>query len=965
MAWKPPPLPGRLSLEGEPPLVGRRAALETIEQAWQRVEAGQPQTIFIGGEPGAGKTRLVSEAAAALIDADAVVLYGASFVDFDVPYQPFVGCVDHLLENTPAGSLREIIPDSSSYLVRLAPSITRHRADLKPSDRDSPEHRSDLFAAYQDLLISITGQHPVVLVLEDLHWARESTRLMLSFLVERTESTQLLILGTLRTTAPDRSDELTASIANLYRLSGVHRIDLSGLEVTDITQFIMANGAHTVGEARSEAAILRDRTGGNPFFIRELLSQPVHLVQGSRTVPESIHAAIDTRLLHFDPETREVVGLAAALGDEFDSSTLAAVVGDSGTVLRAIDLARKAGLITDQPDGEAGHYRFRHALSRQAVLDRMSVVDRTQAHADIAKAIEISWASSPYQHAVLAHHYHQAAMLGFDDEASKHAAIAGTHAQKTLAHEDAARWFLLAAEVDNDEIREEALLSAGRNLVLAYDFEEARRAFGEVADSIDPTRAARAAIGLDDASWRSGLDGNRSLLLIERALEGLGPDPANPLRVQLLSSKVRALAYSGGDTARAATEALGAARATGEARLVADALSAVLMDKMTVPAAIDESMMLSRELLELSIELRNHDRTANGAAVLGGLAYMAGKPNAADEADRELARAIEAGDLGFWRTLLGCGLYSRYFRQGDLGPAREQSKALLGLWTNFEGDGSDGPYGFQMFMIERESDNLAGVASIIDRVDKEASLWRPGLLALLVELDRLEEASPLLDRVFHEEMVKGKRSAERPAVMALLAEAIVATGNRDLAASLRPALLDFSGFNLMAGNRIVVFGATDRYIGQIDALLGLPTAESYFDAALALDSATEAPLHEVESLIAYATYLDKSVDHRRIALASEYRLRARKIAERKSLVRQLNRLDAATGIRSDRPAGLTPREVGVLRLVAEGLSNKKIADRLFISENTAANHVRSILMKTQAPNRTKAAIFAAEKGLLE
>jgi DNA-binding NarL/FixJ family response regulator len=125
-----------------------------------------------------------------------------------------------------------------------------------------------------------------------------------------------------------------------------------------------------------------------------------------------------------------------------------------------------------------------------------------------------------------------------------------------------------------------------------------------------------------------------------------------------------------------------------------------------------------------------------------------------------------------------------------------------------------------------------------------------------------------------------------------------------------------------------------------------------------------ATLHEVETLIAYAAYLERSTDHRHLARATEFRQRARSLAEQKGLIRQLRRLNATTTVRSDRPAGLTPREIEVLRLIAEGLSNHDIAERLYISQNTAANHVRSILTKTQAPNRTKAAIFAAENGLL-
>ena len=965
MAWTSPPLPGHLSVEGEPPFVGRRAELKTIEDAWQRVESGQPQTIFIGGEPGVGKTRLVSEGAVALRRAGAAVLSGASFAETDVPYQPFVRCLDHLFDHTPAGSLADIIPDSSAHLARLAPSVTRHRDDSTEPERGNSEQRSKLFAAYTDLLEAIAQDRPVVLVLEDLHWARESTRLLLSFLVERAESSRMLILATHRATAPDRSDALAANIARLYRLPGVHRIDLAGLDVTDITQFIMLKGHQPLAEARSEAAVLRDRTGGNPFFVRELLSQPGHQPRkGASSAPESVQAAVSARLAHFDTDTLYALGLAAALGDEFDSSTLIAAVGDTEVVLRSIDLAKDSGLISGQPGNGARRFRFRHSLSRQAVLNQMSTIERTKAHGVVAQAIEEVWPASPRKHAALAHHYRSAATLGFGDAAAEHATIAGRHAEETLAYEDAARWFLLAAEVESTGDREEALLSAGQNFALACDFGKARGMYEQVVDSSDPTRMARAAVGMDDASWRSGNEGHRSVALVVRALEGIDADPTNPLYVRLLASKARVLAYSGKDSALLAKDAMDAARAIGDPALVVETLGCAVVNRVLVSSSVHESIQLSRELIELSTSLHDHDRTALGAAVLGGFAYTAGQPEVCEQADAELSRAIEAGDLRFWEPLLGCGRFVRHFTRGDLKSARDQARDLLSLSDSLGSDAIEGPYGIQMFMVEREAGRLAAAGTVIDQIGMQKDIWRPGFLALLIELGRLEAASKLLGRVFEEEMSKETLSADRPAVVALLAEAVLALENVEFAADLRPVLLEYSGLNLMAGNRVVVFGAADRYIGQIDSLLELPSADRYFEAAVALDVATKAPLHEAESLIAYAAHLQESVDHKQLARAAEFRHRARNIAESRALVRQLARLDTSTTIRSDRPAGLTPREVEVLRLAAEGLSNKEIAARLFISENTAANHMRSILLKTQAPNRTKAAIFAAEYGLL-
>jgi DNA-binding CsgD family transcriptional regulator len=277
---------------------------------------------------------------------------------------------------------------------------------------------------------------------------------------------------------------------------------------------------------------------------------------------------------------------------------------------------------------------------------------------------------------------------------------------------------------------------------------------------------------------------------------------------------------------------------------------------------------------------------------------------------------------------------------------------------------TDGPYGFQMFMIERELGRLEAVRRIAESLEDPEKYWRPGLLALYAELGMVDRAAQLLELVVDEELARPRASWDWPAILALVAEAVIAVGERRFAEMWRPALAEYSGLNLLAGSFVAVFGAADRYLAQIDAILDLPTAEEHFRAGLELDVKMGSTLHEVESLIAYAAYLDRSTDYQRTALAAEYRQRALAIAERKRLFRQMRRLDESTTMRSDRPAGLTPRELDVLRLVAEGLSNREIADRLFISENTAANHIRKILLKTHAPNRTKAAIFASERGLL-
>jgi DNA-binding NarL/FixJ family response regulator len=176
-------------------------------------------------------------------------------------------------------------------------------------------------------------------------------------------------------------------------------------------------------------------------------------------------------------------------------------------------------------------------------------------------------------------------------------------------------------------------------------------------------------------------------------------------------------------------------------------------------------------------------------------------------------------------------------------------------------------------------------------------------------------------------------------------------------------MLEYAGLNLVAGQFVAVFGSADRYLGAIDSLLGTGTPEEWFAAALEMDTRMAAPVHQALTLTAHAHHLRRDrADARRV---TELVDRARSLAEPVGHLRALRQLDGLTeapgGARRD---GLTARETEVLRLLGEGLSNRDIAGRLVISENTAANHVRNILAKTGSDNRTQAAMYAAAQGLL-
>jgi DNA-binding NarL/FixJ family response regulator len=193
-----------------------------------------------------------------------------------------------------------------------------------------------------------------------------------------------------------------------------------------------------------------------------------------------------------------------------------------------------------------------------------------------------------------------------------------------------------------------------------------------------------------------------------------------------------------------------------------------------------------------------------------------------------------------------------------------------------------------------------------------------------------------------------------------MVEGALALGDQDAASILQPLLARYDGMNLVAGQFVAVFGSANRYLGRIASLLGEDDeADAHFRKALTMDQTMRSSVHTAETLAHHATHTCRTGDTERgLAFARQARALAEPIGQARVL-RLLGTVQTGS-----RPDGLTHREVDVLRLLAEGLSNKEIGERLYISTNTAANHVRSILMKTGAANRTGAAMYAREHELV-
>jgi DNA-binding CsgD family transcriptional regulator len=993
-AWDAPPCPIRAAGAAVPAFVGRAAETSAAEEAWAAVRAGGRQVIFIGGEPGAGKSRLATEIAAAAYGQGAVVLLGSCSPEPGGPYQPFAECLEQLLGGTAPGALADCLPETAAELLRLTPLVWRHRPELAPPG-GAGDYRRELFDAVTGLLHAAAEQRPVVCVLEDLHWASQPTLQLLDHVAQRSAPSRLLLLCTHRTTAPDRSDDLTYAIADLYRLDGVRRLDLAGLSTEEIAQYLAAEGGLSARRAREYAAVLRDQTGGNPFFLRELwrdMTGAPTRAFGTRA-PVSVRDTLQRRLARLTSAERAAVETAAVLGDSGDVRVVlrarAADSGeagrgddagaDAGSVLAALDAAVLFGFL-DGDDLARGRITFPHMLTRQAVLDLTGPSRQAALHARVGEVLQSSGSRSPAAVRQLGYHFAKAAALGYGDAAARYLRQAAGDAERSLAFEDAAAWYAQAADLTDgpDSDREELLFSAADSHVRAGDFARARTLYLRLTGSGDSRVRLRAAIGYESAAWRPGLPGTEACALLAHALEGVPEDPDDPRYVRALASLGRATAFTG-DVERSrqlADLALEYARRLGNGQLLVHVLE-TMVGQRAVPETVGQHLALAAELGPLAKAVQDWFALGTAAVVSSTIAYIGGDRAAWAAATADLDLAVRGSGQPFTAFLRRCGDYAHAFLNGDFAAAAQVAEDLLELGRSFGPDDTEGTYGLQMYMIRRETGALEQVRPLLGAVRQGPDTWEPGLLALYTELGLASEARDLLWQLL--ERVDGSAARQSPnsqwtAVLVFLTEAALALGDVPAARRLRPLLAPYSGQQLIAGHFVAVFGPADAYLAALDSLLGnSESAERLFTAALAQAAGFGALVHRASVLTAWAAHLDAGGDAD--ARAAEMRVQARRLAAstgQARLLRLLDRMETPAPGSDERDAlggagaaGLTPREFAVLQLLADGSSNREIASRLKITENTASNHVRSILLKTGAANRTQAAMMAVSRGWIE
>ncbi len=983
-----PELPGPLRRTSISPFVGRAAELEKLRTLMPRAEGEGRRVVLLAGEPGAGKSRLTREFAAEAAAEGVLVLWGACDAAVRTPYRPFVEALDQLVRVTDPAELGAALGTGGGELTRLLPDLPSRVGELpEPVEADPDTERHRLHTAVAELLENVSRSRPMLVVLEDGHWADTPTLLMLRHLARSAGGGRLLLLATFRDTEADVPAGLAETLADLRRAEDVIRMRLSGLSGAEVSDLVrrVAGGAPDA-EMGELANTIHDLTAGNAFLVcelwRALVETGIVEVSGGEVrvtrplselgTPESVHEVVGQRLSRLAPKTTDLLELAAVAGPEFELEPIRHAAGlTEDEFLVALEEAVGSGMVEELRSQRLA-CRFTHEIVRRALYDRLSRLRRAELHLRVGEQLERAGGGSDRALADLAHHFGAAAPFGGAERAVDYNLRAARVASAALAFDDAGVRLRTAIGIGIEDQADRAgvlleLGSASHRAGRATDAQEAFVAAAEIARRLESAELlARAAIGYEEACWRPGIASRVSIELLEEALTAVG-DRNDELRIGLLAGLARGLSFAGEPERGAVVRgnAVALAREHGDRRALARVLIRSYWARGTT--ALEEILAMLTEARDLADEMGDAEtQTESMAWRVPTFVALCDLDSARDEIAelREMAERTAQPFMNHVAEHYGSAIA---LCQGNLAESEAMAERSREWGRLLIGRDASGTHGIQMFGLRREQGRLAELAPamriLAGTVDREGP-WRPGLVAVMAELGMEREARRELEGLAAQG-IDGFRTSLWTATLVYLADACAALDDETMAAIVYPELESLAGTNVMIGHLVACYGAADRYLGMLAATLKEPArAEDHFERAIDLNRRMGASTWLAHTAYEYGRFLlgrGAASRERAEALLGE----ATSLAEQIGMEGLLGRI-RGLGIGApvvDLPDSLSPREVQILALVAEGLSNREIGGRLSISEHTAANHIRSILRKTESANRTEAASYAHRHGL--
>jgi ATP/maltotriose-dependent transcriptional regulator MalT len=976
-------------------LVGRSLELAQLQAALAEAADGQPSLAFVVGESGVGKSRLVAELQARAAADGTRVLRGdcVELGDGELAYAPLVT------------ALRPLVRDSDPVLAELPAGIRAELATLLPGLGESRERaggdQAGIFEALLAVLDGLSRTAPVLLVIEDLHWADASTRAFLRFLAPTLASEPVLVVATYRPDELHRRHPLRPLLAELERVRAL-RIDLAALTRDELVEQL----EDILGAPPDPGLVdrLYARGEGNPLFTEELLAAGT---DGRGAVPPSLAAALALRIERLGDDAQEVVRVLSAGGPQFlDDAVLADV---SGLERRALREGLREAVASHIVVLEGDRYTLRHALLREAVHDDLLPGERAELHRALARALEgqpsDAGRPSAQRAAAIAHHYFAA---GDQPAALGAAARAGVAAIDVQAYSEGAALFERALELWDrvpdaraltgiDEI--ELLERAAECHFYADDLQRAvtlgRRALALVDESAEPRRAAWLYGMLQRALWTL-MRSDEADEALDRGVALLADDGPSPERAGLLARQARTLMlqsryHRAVSVARRALAEQEQLDEQGGHHLDESGALNALGVSLVATGEVEEGAAALRRALAIARERGHLQEVAAAAVNLREMLHRVGQSEealaVAHEAHAEVASlplrqvwlslsiAHVAFDVGDWeaadaalarvdprRLVRGNSELNACLAHAELAlgrDEREYARAQLARAAELAVDSREPQYlgvlgALQAELATREGDVPAARAAVDEALDRIEFCSDDALRMAMVSAAGLTAEATAAQHA--------RDLGDRAAVDAALghAELLIARVRAcaEDGGALERAYLEHAEADYC---RALGTDQTQRWARAAAGWAALgrpyPAAVARWRHAEALVAAggreAAAPVAAAAMEIAErlgAAWLAGELE----SLAARARLRLGEPGEEARTAGEEEDED---------PFGLTPRERQVLALVAAGATNREIGRQLYMAEKTASVHVSRILSKLDVRSRTEAAGVAHRMGL--
>ena len=518
------------SLINRTPFVGRVSQLDKLVEKLGGASAGKGAIAMLTGEAGIGKTRLLEEFSEIARANGAQVLQGSCYEgEWYPPYSPFAEALTNYAQSVDRKELERVVGPSAPLLVRIAPGLRSLLPDVSdPPAFDKDEERSRMLDAIGRFFIEISRDRPLVLILDDLHWADRGTSAILHHLSRVVGDAGILLIGAYRDSEIDRRHPLASAIAAISRLPNFERLKLDGLTSAELSELL-----ETIGDERAPdkaVAAIANETDGNPFFIRELL---LHLKESGKIlsegtgwralassteggIPESVRALVEGRLVRLSDETNRFLQVAGAFKGAFSFSIAAAVAGmDEEAALNAAEEAMGASILRSAGSDE--NLEFTHAIIRNTLYSQLNPLRRTRTHQKIAEAMEAAWSERATEHAAeVAYHFWRAGKASGATRGVEYAIAAADNAELAYAYDETVSFLRIALELlaADDPRRARILARLGLAMIWTLEREEAAkiaREAGEIiarlegaaaaADYFESAAFAMHSAGLTSAAW--------------------------------------------------------------------------------------------------------------------------------------------------------------------------------------------------------------------------------------------------------------------------------------------------------------------------------------------------------------------------------------------------------------------------------------------------------------------------------